>query len=81
MSVFHQWDRRQIAGGGDKLTLRDDHGFVVGTLIRLPATVTRVFWPGGTWSDYRRWDDAVLAVERRAGLEPPAGSLELEARP
>jgi hypothetical protein len=68
------WDRTVFdADGleGERLNLRDQNGFVVGTVLVWPGRATRVFWPGGRHVDYHGRGSrgcAIQDVEEAAGV-------------
>jgi len=63
------WDRRGIQGGGDHMTFIARDGRAYATLVRLPGTQTRIYWPSGMMCDHVLWDEAVADVERRYARE------------
>jgi len=65
MFDLHQWERSYLIGGGERLALVTPQGFRPACIIHLPGTLWRVFWQGGTTSDFASEQSAVWAVEAR----------------
>lgn len=69
-----EWERTTFdADGltGERLNLRDERGFVVGTVVVWPGRATRVYWAGGRTTDYVGRGSrgcAVADVEAAAGV-------------
>lgn len=62
------WDRHPLRHGGERLQLRDGRGFVVGTAVRLPGTLWRIYLPSGEMIDRRTEREVIALLEARAGL-------------
>jgi hypothetical protein len=53
--MLSSWNRTTFdADGleGERLNLTDGNGFTAGTVVVWPGRATRVYWPGGRFSDY-----------------------------
>lgn len=63
-----RWKTYTIQTGGRKAILLDADGETLATVVKLPGTLTRVYWADGIMDDTHSIDD-LAAIERAAGLK------------